>query len=84
MTFLVPSVFFLKNVYEIKDQTFPRTGPVSCQFSFDICAHLLQFSLCICLHLSNVIHSQFHPLINHTEELTMEVCEDPLFLLRRH
>lgn len=48
------------------------------------CAHLFQFSLRFCLHLPDVIHSQVHPLVNGAEELTVEVGEDPLLLLRRH
>lgn len=46
--------------------------------------HLFQFSLCFCLHLPDVVHRQVHPLINGAEELTVEVGEDPLLLLRRH
>lgn len=49
---------------------------------FYLCTHLFQFLLCICLHLPDIIHSQLHPLIDHTEELAVKVIEDPLLLLR--
>lgn len=46
-----------------------------------IYTNLFQFLLCLCLHLPDIIHSQLHPFIDRTEELSVEVIEDPLLLL---
>lgn len=49
--------------------------------SFYICTHIGKLLLCLLLHPPDIIHRQIHPLINRTEELAVEVSEDPLFLL---
>lgn len=43
--------------------------------------HIFKFLLRLCLHPPDVVHVQLHPLVNPTEELAMEVGEDPLLLL---
>lgn len=49
--------------------------------TFYIGTHIGQLLLCLFLHPPDIIHRQIHPLINRTEELAVEVSEDPLFLL---
>ena len=49
--------------------------------NFYTCTHISKLLLCLLLHPPDIIHRQIHPLINRTEELPVEVSEDPLFLL---
>lgn len=44
---------------------------------------LIQLPLGFILHPTNVLHSHINPLIKPAEELPMEVCEEPLFLLQK-
>lgn len=44
---------------------------------------LIQLSLGLILHPTNVLHSQINPLIKPAKELPMEVCEETLFLLQK-
>lgn len=44
---------------------------------------LIQLPLGLLLHPTNVLHSQINPLVKPAEELSMEVCEETLFLLQK-
>lgn len=44
---------------------------------------LIQLSLGLLLHPTDVLHSQINPLIKPAKELPVEVCEEPLFLLQK-
>lgn len=44
---------------------------------------LIQLSLGLLLHPTDVLHSQINPLIKPAKELPVEVCEETLFLLQK-
>lgn len=45
--------------------------------------YLIQLSLRLFFHPSDVVHRQVNPLIEPTEELPMEVCKQTPFLLQK-
>lgn len=45
--------------------------------------YLIQLSLRLFFHPSNIIHSQVNPLIEPTEQLPVEVCKQTLLLLEK-
>lgn len=50
-------------------------------FHWVLLSHLIQLSLRLVFHPSNVVHRQVDPLVQPTEQLPVEVCKQTPLLL---